>query len=137
MQTMFKDGSVMICGSLPKDAEYKTVGDKNSSLTKFGVKVGERKVEGQDKPEAIWVNCDCWHEVAKATKDLKKFDVVFCIGKIKITEKDGKTYKTLECEAAFSMHKPEKADVEADAKTQITGNLNDFETIIDDNKLPF
>ena len=40
---MFKDGSVMICGFLGKDAEHKTVGDKNSSLTKFGVMVGEKQ----------------------------------------------------------------------------------------------
>ena len=42
MQTKLSDGSVMICGILAKDAEYKQVGDKNSSLTKFSIKVGER-----------------------------------------------------------------------------------------------
>ena len=42
MQTKLSDGSVMVCGVLPKDAEYKTVGQNNSSLTKFSVKVGER-----------------------------------------------------------------------------------------------
>ena len=42
MQTAFKDGSVMVCGTLPKDAVYKTVGQNSSSLTTFGVKVGEK-----------------------------------------------------------------------------------------------
>ena len=134
MQGKLQDGSVIICGTLPKDAEYKTVGDKNSSLTKFGVKVGERKVEGQDKPEAIWVNCDCWHEVAKAAMGLKKFDVVLCVGKIKITEKDGKTYKNLVCEAVFKM------GVSAEAATEQTANAPlpaDFEEIMTDDGVPF
>ena len=39
MQGKLQDGSIIICGVLGKDAEYKTVGDKNSSLTKFSVKV--------------------------------------------------------------------------------------------------
>ncbi len=133
MQTMFKDGSVMICGPLPKDAEYKTVGDKNSSLTKFGVKVGERPVEGQDKPDAIWVNCDCWHDVARATRNLKKMDVVFCVGKIKANEKDGKTYKTLECEAVFVMNKaPQENTASAPAELP-----KDFEEILSDDGVPF
>lgn len=134
MQGKLQDGSVIICGSLPKDAEYKTVGDKNSSLTKFGVKVGERKVEGQDKPEAIWVNCDCWHEVAKAAKNLKKFDVVLCVGKIKVTEKDGKTYKNLECEAVFKMGGSAET---AAAQTSNAPLPQDFEEIMSDDGVPF
>lgn len=134
MQTMFKDGSVMICGFLGKDAEYKTVGDKNSSLTKFGVVVGEKQVEGQDKPDAIWVNCDCWHDVARATKDLKKFDVVFCIGKIKTNEKDGKTYKTLVCDAVFIMNKVPQAASATIAPAELP---KDFEEILTDDGCPF
>ena len=37
MQTAFKDGSVMVCGTLPKDAVYKTVGQSGSSLSTFSV----------------------------------------------------------------------------------------------------
>lgn len=82
MQAGLPDGSVIISGFLAKDAEYKQVGGNNSSLTKFSVKVGERqpKVQGE-RGETIWVNCQCWHSVARATKALKKFDVVLCVGK--------------------------------------------------------
>ena len=134
MQGKLQDGSVIICGTLPKDAEHKQVGEKNSHLTKFGVKVGERAVEGQDRPEAIWVNCDCWHEVAKAAMGLKKFDVVLCVGKIKVTEKDGKTYKSLECEAVFKMGASTEAATEQTSNAPIP---QDFEEIMTDDGVPF
>ena len=107
MQARLPDGSVIISGSLAKDAEYKQVGGNNSSLTKFAVKVGERqpKVQGE-RGEAVWVSCQCWHSVARATKALKKFDVVFCVGKVEkkpYTSKDGKEKVDvhLVCEAVF------------------------------------
>ena len=93
MRARLPDGSVIISGFLAKDAEYKQVGGNNSSLTKFAVKVGERqpKVQGE-RGEAVWVSCQCWHSVARATKALKKFDVVLCVGKVEkkpYTSKDG------------------------------------------------
>ena len=69
MQTAFKDGSVMVCGTLPKDAVYKTVGQNSSSLTTFGVKVGEKpSPDVNRKADAVWCNCECWHSVARAAK---------------------------------------------------------------------
>ena len=83
---------------------------------------------------AIWVNCDCWHDVAKITKDLKKFDVVMCVGKITTNEKDGKTYKTLVCEAVFIMNKaPQIAST-----TSVPAELpKGFEEILSDVGVPF
>lgn len=94
MRAKLPDGSVIISGFLAKDAEYKQVGGNNSSLTKFAVKVGERqpKVQGE-RGEAVWVNCQCWHSVARATKALKKFDVVFCVGKVEKSHIPAKTVK--------------------------------------------
>lgn len=62
MQARLPDGSVIISGVLGRDAEYRQVGQNNSSLTKFSVKVGERppKASGE-RGEAIWVNCQCRH----------------------------------------------------------------------------
>jgi len=79
MQARLPDGSVIISGFLAKDAEYKQVGGNNSSLTKFSVKVGERqpKVQGE-RGEAVWVSCQCWHSVARATKALKKLTYILC-----------------------------------------------------------
>lgn len=83
MQTKCGDGSVMISGILGKDAETKRVGEKQSVLTKFSVKVGERAVEGSDKKQAVWVNCIAWNDIGKAASTLKKGDSVFAVGKIR------------------------------------------------------
>ena len=130
MQTKLPDGSVMVCGVLPMDAEYRTVGQNNSSLTKFSVKCGERKSEGEEKPKAIWCNCTCWHSVARAAKNLKKGDCAFCIGKIETHLHEGKEYKELVCEFVVSM----TATVQS---TPENSSLpNDFEEISDDG-VPF
>ena len=128
MQAKLPDGSIIISGFLSKDADYRQVGQKNSSLTKFSVKVGER----MGSNEAIWVNCVCWHSVARATKDLKKFDVVLCVGKIEqdtYTAKDGTQKKSvqLNCEGVFVQ--PPSAPV---------GNApSDFEEVFSDEGTPF
>lgn len=107
MQCKFSDGTIMIGGFLAKDAEYMQVGGDNKSLTKFSVKVGERPPQtGEQRGEAIWVNCECWHSVARAAMGLKKFDVVIAFGKIKIenyTDRNGeqKQKKVLVCEGVF------------------------------------
>lgn len=107
MQCKFPDGTIMIGGFLAKDAEYKQVGENNASLTKFSVKAGERPAQnGEQRGEAIWVNCECWHSVARAAMGLKKFDVVIAFGKLKIenyTSQTGeqKQNKALVCEGVF------------------------------------
>ena len=107
MQCKFSDSTIMIGGFLAKDAEYMQVGGDNKSLTKFSVKVGERPPQnGEQRGVAIWVNCECWHSVARAAMGLKKFDVVIAFGKIKIenyTDRNGeqKQKKVLVCEGVF------------------------------------
>lgn len=130
MQTKLPDGSVMVCGVLPKDAEYRTVSQNNSSLTKFSVKCGERKAEGEEKPKAVWCNCTCWHSAARAAKNLKKGDCAFCIGKIETHLHEGKEYKELVCEFVVSMPKEIRTIPE---NTPIS---KDFEQITDDG-VPF
>lgn len=131
MQTKLPDGSVMVCGVLPKDADYRTVGQNDSSLTKFSVKCGERKVEGQEKPQAIWCNCTCWHEVARACKHLKKGDCAFCVGKIQSHEHEGKEYKELVCEFVMPMPKESTS-----ATVSVEDIDSDLEEISDDG-VPF
>lgn len=138
MRAKLPDGSVIISGFLAKDAEYKQVGGNNSSLTKFAVKVGERqsKVQGE-RGEAVWVNCQCWHSVARATKALKKFDVVFCVGKVEkkpYTSKDGKEKVDvhLVCEAVFV-----QLTAEAAPPQELGGDLSDFEEVLNDEGTPF
>ena len=102
MQTKLNDGSILIAGFLGKDAETRQVGQKNSTLTKFSVNVGKKT--GAQQP--TWVNCECWHEAARAAASLKKFDVVLCFGHIKTdtyTDNNGqqKTTSVLEVEGFF------------------------------------
>lgn len=134
MQTKLPDGSVMVCGVLPKDAEYRTVGQNNSSLTMFSVKCGERKTENEDKPKAIWCNCKAWHDVARVAKSLKKGDCVFCVGRIDVYKSDdGKEYRNLVCEFIAPMAKQQ-------IQTTVSNNSDsipqDFEEITDDG-VPF
>lgn len=138
MQARLPDGSVIISGFLAKDTEYKQVGGNNSSLTKFAVKVGERqpKVQGE-RGEAVWVSCQCWHSVARATKALKKFDVVFCVGKVEkkpYTSKDGKEKVDvhLVCEEVFVQPTAEDAPPQ-----ELGGDLSDFEEVLNDEGTPF
>lgn len=103
MQTRCGDGSIMICGLVGRDAETKHVGEKNAVLTKFSVKVGE-KVEGQEKKQAVWVNCTCWNDMGKAASTLKKGDYVFAIGRIHkstYTGNDGQQRESTELVCEF------------------------------------
>ncbi len=143
MQTKLSDGSVMVCGVLPKDAEYKTVGQNSSSLTKFSVKVGERinpDASENAKPIAIWCNCVCWHSVARAAKGLKKSDTVLCIGKVEVRTYTGKddaehTVKELICEFVLPMV-PAVQETSAQVSNTI-GSLNGYEEILSDGDTPF
>ena len=60
MYSKLQDGSFIVCGYVARDSELKTVGEKKSSLCRWSVKAGE-KGSGDDK-EAIWVNCQAWHD---------------------------------------------------------------------------
>lgn len=138
MQVKLADGSIMVCGTLPRDAEYKTVGEKNSSLTTFGVKVGEKpSPDVNERGEAIWCNCVCWHNVAHVAKNLKKSDVVLCIGKIKEEPYEGKIYKKLICEAVFPMVQAVQTAQSVPQASPEIGNLNEFEEILNESDMPF
>ena len=136
MQTKLSDGSIMVCGTLPKDAEYKTVGVNDSSLTKFGLKVGEKpSASDPDKKEAVWANCECWHSVAKYAATFKKFDTVLCVGKLKSEEYNGKTYTKLICEFVLAMPDGEVTPViqASQNSANIIADLSDFEELAGDN----
>jgi single-stranded DNA-binding protein len=143
MQGKLQDGSVIICGILPRDAECRTVGEKGSSLTTFSVKAGERApLEGERYGEAIWVSCKCWHAAARATASLKKGDTVLCVGKIEkyFSEQNGKEYTNLVCEFVVPMNGAVRTE-SAYAPTQPVGNpdtfaADDFEVFSDDG-VPF
>ena len=138
MQTKLSDGSVMICGILGRDAEYKQVGQNNSSLTRFSVKVGERPPAQQgERGEAIWANCQAWHSVARACAGLKKLDVVLCVGKIeKHTADDGKVYSNLVCEFVIPMTSAQNQTTTTSSPS-LPDNLDGFEEVLTDDGVPF
>lgn len=138
MQARLPDGSIIISGFLAKDAEYRQVGDRHSSLTKFSVKVGERPAKQGERGEAVWVNCQCWHSAARAAMELKKFDVVLCVSRIEkkpYTNKDGEVKEDihLNCEAVFVQPKPQPAP----EPNSTLSDLDGFEEVLTDDGTPF
>lgn len=141
----FPSGEFIVVGPIPKDAEYKTVGDKQSSLTKFSVKASER-TDASGQKVASWTNCTAWHAAARACKDLKKGDVVLVIGKIEEREyvSNGETKKSKELVVDFVTKMDHIAQdlVPAPIPTAQAGgsgdvDLSDFEELISDGDMPF
>lgn len=137
MYSKLQDGSFIISGYVPRDAELKTVGEKKSSLCRWSVKVGEKK--NGDEKEAIWTNCQAWHNLARCAAAIKKGDIVLCVGKIEINQgNDGREYKNLVCEFVSivkSVPKPET--IVPNPANESLGDLSDYEEILDDGDVPF
>lgn len=136
MQSKLSDGSVIICGYVPKNAEIKTVGEKGSSLCRWSVKVGE-KANG-DQKEAVWANCQAWHDTARYAASIKKGDVVLCVGKLETnTGTDGKIYKNLVCEFVSIMKSvPKSSPIAPLPETSELADLSEYE-ILSDGEPPF
>lgn len=139
MQTKLTDGSVMVCGTCGKDAEFKTVGEKKSRKCTVSLAVGKWQAFVEDKPVTIWCNVVAWHDLASLLAPARKGDAVFVIGRIKTREYNGKTYTDLEAEflSVASVHAamtfPERA-------TQVQGpTQGDLFQEVDDpeSDLPF
>lgn len=143
MYTKTQSGDFIIAGIIGK-IEHKTVGDKQSSLTKFSVKVGEKAptVEGE-RGEAIWTNCDAWHAASRLLQasGAKKGDGVFCSGKMTSREYEGKTYKTLNVDFVIPAIVPERtatpATTAAASAHPELGDLSEFEELMSDGDVPF
>lgn len=136
MQTKFNDGSVMICGFVPNDAELRRVGEKNTARTTFGVKVGERP-DGT----AVWANCQCWGNMALYAAQIVKGDSVLAIGTLSTytSEKNGKTYTNLDCEYVAIQPKvtdPDKVTAPAQTSAPDPGDLS-VSDILSDDGIPF
>lgn len=132
-------GHCIACGTLPRDAQYRQVGSKQSSLTTFGIKVDEVSVEGHDKPQAKWLDCKCWHKVAKFASMLEKGDTVMVIGMLmreNWTDKSTGELKektVLDCQMIIPQ---QSADYVSPATEQ--GGFDDgFTDMGDDSDVPF
>ena len=134
MQTKLSDGSVIVCGFVARDAETKQVGEKQSTLTTFGIKVGERQ-NGSDK-EAVWANCQAWHDLGRYAAQIRKGDVVFAIGKLNVREYEGKTYKNVDCEYISIQGKADRATPQPPVFDK-DNDLGVDVTVFDDDGVPF
>jgi single-stranded DNA-binding protein len=137
MYTKLQDGGFLICGFVARDAEQKTT-QTGKAMTVWSVAVG-KKGQG-DQVQTIWTNCKAWDKAATVAAGIKKGDTVLCIGRIETNEYNGKTYKNLVCEYVSIMgsgartgNLPHNA---ADASSPY-GGLEEFETILADDELPF
>ena len=137
--------SYIVCGPVARDAEYKTVGDKNSSLTKFSVKCDDIQ-EADGTTTAAWTSCECWHSVARYAAGIKKGDTVLAIGTIKVDEWTDKTTgepkkaKKLVCEFVCVMpgSQPAQSAQTAPAQQPVSPNANvKVDTTPTDDDYPF
>ncbi len=140
MQTKLGDGSVMICGIVGKDAETKRVGEKNSVMTKFSVKAGDRTDQSGDK-KAVWVNCTAWNDMGKAASTLKKGDTALVIGRIRTYKYNGndgteKTGNELVCEFISGIFRALLSDIPYPGNTSGSSTYSDY-SMPSDEDLPF
>jgi len=85
--------SVMVAGTVTKDAEYKTIGENDTPLTSFSLAVNAR-----GEPPA-YANCKAFGGVlANYARDIKKGDAVFASGVLESREYNGKTYHDINCQ---------------------------------------
>lgn len=137
MYSKLQDGSFIVCGYVARNSELKTVGEKNSSLCRWSVKVRE-KTNGEKK-DTIWVNCQAWHDIARLAKNIKKGDTVLCVGKLETNQgNDGKVYKNLVCEFISIMKPVPKTEDESTSKNSndLVG-FSEFEEILSNEEPPF
>ena len=141
-----QSGEFMVIGFVPKDAEMKQVGEKQSSKTTFSVKASE-KTKPDGTKEAQWTNCVAWHDLARACAGFKKGDFVMAVGKIESREWEGKTYKDLVVEFAVKAGgapvvvpsgslEPAPVGGSSSASNPL-GDLSEFEEILADGDVPF
>lgn len=138
MQAKLTDGSVIVCGTCGKDAEFKTVGEKNSRKCTASLAVGKRQ-DGGGNPSTVWCNVIAWRDLASLLAPARKGDAVFVVGRLKSREYNGKTYTDLEAEfvSVASVHAA-MAFPGKSIEAQSAPDENPFQQLDDDGDiLPF
>lgn len=139
MYSKLQDGSFMVAGFVAKDAEMQT-SQNGKTYTKWSVKVATKPAQNpNERGEAVWTNCIAWHDQARSAGAIKKGDTVFCIGRIEVSEYEGKQYKTLNCEYISIMGKTAAAAAPAQAAAPAAESMqmSEFEEILSDGDVPF
>ncbi len=128
-------GFMLACGRLAKNAEYKQVGVNQSSLCRFSIRVGD-VASGDGGKTAKWLDCVCWHKLAKYASGLEKGDTVLVCGILKdasyTSKKTGEFIKKSELDCEFvtvQQDPPDMGDTGSDFIVTCDDN--------DDSELPF
>jgi len=111
---------MIACGRLAKNAEYKQVGVNQSSLCRFSIKVAD-VASGDGGKTAKWLDCVCWHKLAKYAAGLEKGDTVLVCGILKdasyTSKKTGEFIKKSELDCEFvtvQQEPPEMGNADSD-----------------------
>ena len=141
-----KSGITIASGRLPKDAEHKLVGDKNTPLCKFGIAAHETRDEAGEK-HTTWCNCVAWRDVAEAASRLRKGDTVLVTGMTAprtYAGANGEPRTIEECTVNFVSVMPKCADSGLDSLSRFPNVRDDkgidvaFEALeSEDGDLPF
>ena len=137
---IIKTGSnnVVASGVCPRDAEFSIVGEKGSSLTKFGIKVDENGIG--DAKVTTWANCVAWNRLGDIAKDIEKGDVVFVCGKEvtrSYTNRDGEPKQATDIVVDFLSITKTVPREQASATTEQAKTEDKPSEPIDDSDLPF
>lgn len=117
---------ILATGRLPRDAEFRVGGQKNSHFCSFGVAADEYYDEAGQK-QTTWVNVEAKFELADAARNLKKGDRVLVCGKLEprtFTNRDGIEKTVQELQADFILPLAPTRSV-ADLKAAYPGIVTD------------
>lgn len=100
---MYGVAFITIVGELADDVRMRTIGDKQTKLATFRVKVAKPKRRPDDKYcPTSWLDCKAWAYVADMIEGGRKGDAVHVVGEMdqESWEKDGKKHYKLVCTAS-------------------------------------
>lgn len=99
----FSDGdNIMVIGILLTDIVISKF-NENNYVMRFSLKCDIDDMVDDTKKRGIFVSCKAWKNIAEKIKNLKKFDIVQCFGKIEKRNKDNFEYVDLVCEYISKM----------------------------------
>lgn len=133
-----KNGMI-VAGRATRDAEFLTVGNKNTHLTKFSI----AGTDGTPESPTVFVNVIAWFDLANYAVSLRKGDRVLVAGQVKnadYTNKQGELVKKNELVADFIQIQNSNggyAERMGDGITSPAGAAMFTEIEDDDGELPF
>lgn len=122
-----KNGSLLVTGTVVRDAQLKYIGESKTPITEFGIAAGKRK-----DSTTIFIDLKCWRRLAMYSSLACKGDSVAAIGTVEEREYNGKVYKKLVCEWLNIAESNAAAPMPGVVSTTTYSELDDA-----DGELPF